>query len=826
MHFTALVIPTLVGLASAVSIPLAGDLVPNSSGLQRRGWNHAQSFPAFVGPFTAWKHVGCYSTDVALTFDTGICSCSNNAVNKVFTMEKCFALCKGAGFRYAGIKGANGAKHCWCGSGVRDDDKLSSTSRCDAPCGEGEGDTTKEYATNQCGGKNAYSVWKDPCYKSKWDADEAAMGYRSVGCFSGAGGWVLSTHMKSVSGDNLSIDSCVEACARDGYAYAGPTNGWDCYCGGRIAPHFADLHMKNPGHNNWCTKLCSATAKVQWSIPKEEYQYCGNAGYYSIYFNPDLAETEKCTGDVEKVTQIITVTKDRGEPKEATQSYDKDKTTRVFTTVTAPAKVTQTVTVTANADPPTEDDEEYDEDKTTRVRKTITVKADKVTQTVTVTAGAEPPTEDDEEYDEDKTTRVRKTITLKVKPNKTTKTTQTITVTKGQPLPEEADEDYDEDKTTRVTVTVTAKRQRLTTTTITVTKGTPLPKEVTRKIDTKRYTIVIITVPAKRLSTQTVTYTVGKKRPNPGEYNTNKITRVTVTVTAGKPIGKVTKTVTVTEGEDEPEPTEPAEGEVIKTVTVKPTKTGDGEPEETGEPEEGEETKKPSSTKPATATKETDGEPEETEKPDPNPGGKGGEPDEPKEGEETKKPSSTKPATATKETDGEPEETDKPDPNPGGKGTQPDTLCAMPVLSSAVKKKWADAKYPLAGIKAPAVSCHDDKSKHKAGYHFKLYVGPNTPWPKADCRIDYVHKPEDIQSACWNACIEQRKDCLKSAAVKKMSKYTELCQAQHDACRDANDKSKAPAVIQKINDEYCKKPAPPFPKPGGKDADPEDIDYF
>ncbi|RVD80822.1 uncharacterized protein DFL_008711 [Arthrobotrys flagrans] len=776
-------------------------------------------FPPVV-PTTPWKHIGCYSGEVPLTYHVAdFCTCHNKPGAVTMTMEKCFASCKGAGFRYAGLKGNNGGKACWCGSADPSEYKLPNDNTCNVPCGEGEGDSVKGYNVNKCGGKTTYSIYKDTCYK-KFDVDEAPLGYESSGCWSGHGGWLLAHAEKSVSGDNLSIDSCVEACSSNGYAYAGMRNGWECFCGGRLSPHFVDVHQKNPQHNTMCTKVCSATWKVYATTPKEEWQYCGGDVYYSLYYNRNLDASTTCDADDDEVTttvkpatktatkstKTITVTKGGPEPDDDEDEDDEDKVTRTTVTVEPKTtkKVTQTITVTKGGPPPTEDEEEYDEDKTTRVRTTITAKnTKKVTQTITVTKGGPPPTEDDEDYDEDKTTRVRTTV-----PGKTTnKVTQTITVTKGAPPPTEDDEDYDEDKTTRVRTTITAKNTKKVTQTITVTKGGPPPTEDDEDYDEDKTTRVRTTVPGKTTNKVTQTITVTKGAPPPTEddedYDEDKTTRVRTTITA-KNTKKVTQTITVTKGgppptEDDEDYDEDKTTRVRTTVpgktTNKTTRIRTTVPKPTG---------KPTSTTKPTDPKPTD-EPEEPEEEDDgNPGGKGGEPDD----------------------EGKPDD----------KGAQPDdTLCKIPAVPQDVVKntKWKNVKFPVGGVKAPAVSCHNDKGKHKAGYHFKLYVGPGTAWPNAVCRVDYLHKPTEIQAACWNACIEQKKDCVKSPAVKKLANYQDLCEAQLLACKDANTYSLFKAAIDKINDGYCKDPAPPFPKPpdaGGKSGDDddeeEDISYF
>ncbi|MDC0719200.1 hypothetical protein [Nannocystis bainbridge] len=143
-------------------------------------------------------------------------------------------------------------------------------------------------------------------------------------------------------------------------------------------------------------------------------------------------------------------------------------------------------------------------------------------------------------------------------------------------------------------------------------------------------------------------------------------------------------------------------------------------------------------------------------------------------------------------------------------GNQPGSLCIMPGVSASVAKANPGTQYPLGGMRPPAVSCHDNKGKHAVGYHFKLYVGPGTDWPDAVCRVDYLHKPEELTSACWNACIEQKKACYAKFSGKKGKQQ---CDEQLIACKAVNDSKKHPAILQERSNSFCKQPAPPFPQP-------------
>ncbi|EPS41154.1 hypothetical protein H072_4974 [Dactylellina haptotyla CBS 200.50] len=307
---------------NALAAPSDLALAPRGSTLEKRqNWVPYQEFPPYVGEFKPWKHVGCWSSEVWMPFDANMCSCQNSPDKQVFSIEKCMAACKGGGFRYAGIKGENSEKKCYCASGVSEDTKNSNLNKCSIPCDE------------------------DPCYKD-FDASKALDKYIPIGCFYFYAGVILS-EQSNVSGDNLSIESCLESCVAKGVAYvaltaSGPAigqgdSGNQCWCGGKIAPRWAQRHKDNPGPDaNMCTTLCSATAKVQGSISKDDYQYCGNAWYASIYYNSDLDFSDTC--DWGETTSLQSTSKATSSAKAGAYSVSTAKSTAKTTSTPAKKK--------------------------------------------------------------------------------------------------------------------------------------------------------------------------------------------------------------------------------------------------------------------------------------------------------------------------------------------------------------------------------------------------------------------------------------------------------------------------------------------------------
>ncbi|KAF3910756.1 hypothetical protein ABW20_dc0100282 [Dactylellina cionopaga] len=300
-----------------------------------------------------------------------MCSCMNTgwkgaAADLPFTIEKCMARCKGAGFRYAGIKGTNDAKSCWCGSGISDDEKLTTTAKCDVNCLTEAGDKTKGYDTKNCGGLTTWSVYKDPCYKD-FDGDAEADNYEPIGCFYYWGGGILTTTIAEVNGDNLSTESCLQACASRGYAYAGTSasalsatwnRGDQCWCGGRVSAYWIQRHKDYPADNTQCTVLCSASEKIKASIQPSDYEYCGNAWYMNIYFNTNLEVSDTCdAGPPPSTTTATRKNKTKTKGTHNTSTDDTDTSTDDTDTSTPGVKSTTTKPSTPRTTPATTTDD-------------------------------------------------------------------------------------------------------------------------------------------------------------------------------------------------------------------------------------------------------------------------------------------------------------------------------------------------------------------------------------------------------------------------------------------------------------------------------------
>ncbi|KAI9759784.1 MAG: hypothetical protein M4579_002083 [Chaenotheca gracillima] len=88
----------------------------------------------------------------------------------------------------------------------------------------------------------------------------------------------------STSGDNMTIESCVDFCGTKGFSFAGTEFSDECYCGDSIPSD----RMPTPGVPGDCTMACAGDDK----------EYCGGAQLISLY--------KKCNGACENAAQGLT----------------------------------------------------------------------------------------------------------------------------------------------------------------------------------------------------------------------------------------------------------------------------------------------------------------------------------------------------------------------------------------------------------------------------------------------------------------------------------------------------------------------------------------
>ncbi|KAG5964532.1 hypothetical protein E4U57_005212 [Claviceps arundinis] len=180
------------------------------------------------------------------------------------TIERCTAECKGNGFRYAGLEYYG---VCYCGTtidGVQLDD-----SKCSLPC---SGDNTQK-----CGGDTTLSIWQDTTFPSSENVSVDA--YKSLGCYTddSSKGRALNYPM-DLGGIVCTPKSCLAACKRKNFPYAGIEYGTECYCGVNLATDSAKVDISQ------CNSQC-----LDGSITD-----CGGNSRLSLWVAKDLLALEPC----------------------------------------------------------------------------------------------------------------------------------------------------------------------------------------------------------------------------------------------------------------------------------------------------------------------------------------------------------------------------------------------------------------------------------------------------------------------------------------------------------------------------------------------------
>ncbi|KAG6089703.1 hypothetical protein E4U15_001737 [Claviceps sp. LM218 group G6] len=235
----------LVAVAMAV-LPLA------------HAWN--TELPACTESFKPFGYSGCFQEGKggnALIFRSSL-----EPGN--MTVERCTAECKGNGFRYAGLEYYG---VCYCGTtidGVQLDD-----SKCSLPC---SGDNTQK-----CGGDSTLSIWQDTTFPSSENVSVDA--YKSLGCYTddSSKGRALNYPM-DLGGIVCTPKSCLAACKRKNFPYAGIEYGTECYCGVNLASDCAKVDISQ------CNSQCLDGSNTD----------CGGNSRLSLWVAKELLALEPC----------------------------------------------------------------------------------------------------------------------------------------------------------------------------------------------------------------------------------------------------------------------------------------------------------------------------------------------------------------------------------------------------------------------------------------------------------------------------------------------------------------------------------------------------
>ncbi|UNI14137.1 hypothetical protein JDV02_000802 [Purpureocillium takamizusanense] len=283
-----------------------------------QAWNI--QLPPCLEEFKPFVKSGCFqdSTGKALVY-------RGNGNN--FTVESCVAECKGNGFRYAGLKYYG---VCFCGATVNA--PQVDESKCNLPCTANKNEN--------CGGNDALSVWQDPTFPKGPD-DTTVDSYKSLGCYTDKGPGRTLSWDSGADGATLTTKSCLAACEKQGYPYAGTEFGKECYCGSVLANNTAKTDDAQ------CNVPCAGDSSDK----------CGGRSVLNLYVATDLESLEPCGYKPPTTTTTTAVTT---KPTETTTTKPGQDTTTTkpgqdTTTTTKPGQDTTTCTDSTTTTKPGQD---------------------------------------------------------------------------------------------------------------------------------------------------------------------------------------------------------------------------------------------------------------------------------------------------------------------------------------------------------------------------------------------------------------------------------------------------------------------------------------
>ncbi|KAG6008725.1 hypothetical protein E4U54_008666 [Claviceps lovelessii] len=354
-------------------------------------WNI--ELPPCTQPFKPFVYSGCFQEGK----DSNTLMFRSSLDTANMTVEKCMAECKGNGFRYAGLEYYG---VCFCGATV--DGAQVDESQCSFSC---SGDKTQK-----CGGDKTLSIWQDPTFPNAEGITVDS--YKSLGCYTddSSKGRTLSYPM-DLGAVACTPKTCLAACEKRGFPFAGIEYGKECYCGVVLANDTAKVDSSQ------CDFPCSDDPSIK----------CGGRSRMSLWIATDLWSLEPCVppppGLTTTIPSVMTTTT---KPMETatTSSIDTTTTSSSISTTTKPVDTTTpwVDTTTKPADTTTSD---CDTTSTSSQPITTTKPADTTTSDCdeTTPASSQPVTTTGPA---DTTTQPAGTIT---KPSDTTTTTPWVDTT-------------------------------------------------------------------------------------------------------------------------------------------------------------------------------------------------------------------------------------------------------------------------------------------------------------------------------------------------------------------------------------------------------------
>ncbi|KAH9884963.1 hypothetical protein C8Q73DRAFT_660561 [Cubamyces lactineus] len=172
------------------------------------------------------------------------------------TAAQCVASCAAAGFGYAGVEFGN---ECHCGTGLVAPLEDAPATDCNTPCAGN--------SSFACGGAWRIQVYSFPALSpNSWEYQGCITDAPTAPAFDPAS---LTTHTFATNLDL--VNQCLQACARDGAAFAGIENADVCQCSGG-APAAAAA----PVSEAECNSLCPLPGAAG-------FEFCGGVERLGVY---------------------------------------------------------------------------------------------------------------------------------------------------------------------------------------------------------------------------------------------------------------------------------------------------------------------------------------------------------------------------------------------------------------------------------------------------------------------------------------------------------------------------------------------------------------
>lgn len=226
----------------------------------------------------AWQSMGCYTDSVqSRSLRNGVPVTGGGGA---MTIESCQAACASAGYKLAGTEYSG---ECYCDNVIQAGGKPATDGRCNMKCNGN--------STQICGGPNGLSLYSLGFYNASSSgsattttaavpsatsnsgvATALPTGWNYTGCYiDQAQGRIMLNEQPD--DQKMTVESCVQACASQGYSAAGMEYSYQCFC---------DNYLRNgaalSGKDSDCAMTCAGNSN----------EVCGGPNLVSVYSSGSL----------------------------------------------------------------------------------------------------------------------------------------------------------------------------------------------------------------------------------------------------------------------------------------------------------------------------------------------------------------------------------------------------------------------------------------------------------------------------------------------------------------------------------------------------------